>query len=156
MLEYYRFKQVYDLFMKGREAEAREELAELQGRYVALCDENTTLKMQLQEYEDILYLARNLVYDGSFYWLITGSIRQGPFCPVCYDREGLLMRLSGEPPERFCTGCREVFHRPRESAGLAAAVPHEWVESGREEEDAFAFLENPEQRAKVIPFRKQG
>ena len=154
MLEYHRFRQVYDLFMKGREADAKEELAELQGRYVALCDENTSLKMQLQEYEDILYLARNLVFDGNFYWLITGSIRQGPFCPSCYDREGLLMRLSGEPPERFCSSCRAVYPQAREVGGYAVAVAHDWIDSGMEHELPSAPKEKCGHKARVIPFRR--
>ena len=64
MLDYYRFKEIHDLFMKGKTEEARHVLMEMQSRYVSLCDENTMLKMQVQEFEDILYLSRNLVFDG--------------------------------------------------------------------------------------------
>ncbi|MDR2077100.1 MAG: hypothetical protein LBP61_09280 [Desulfovibrio sp.] len=149
MLEYYRFKRVLDLFVSEQAAEAREELAALQRRYVSLCDENTTLKMQMQEYEDILYLARNLTFDGEFYWLETGAVRQGPFCPNCYDRDGLLMRLSGERHDRYCTSCRESYV----SAGKIAAVSRE---PGRRT-SAGGDLSPPayrkaEKRAKVIPF----
>ena len=153
MLEYHRFKVVHDLFLKGREEEAREELAALQRRYVALCDENLTFKMQAQEYEDILYLARNLIFDGEFYWLVTGSIRQGPFCPSCYNRDGLLMRLSGEPDLRHCAQCREEF-RSKERLhhvgvpAVAAAVPNE-PESGTYHPPLYE-----ERRAKVIPFHR--
>ncbi len=124
MLEYYRFRTVHDLFVKGLTDEARMELAELQHRYVLLCDENASLKMQVQEYEDALYLARNLTFDGNFYWLTTGSIRQGPFCPSCYDRDGLLMRLSGEAGERYCPACREQFFDALREP-MAVAVPQE-------------------------------
>jgi hypothetical protein len=151
MLDYYRFKTVSELFLQGKEEEARFELAELQRRYVALCDENTTLKMQAQEYEDILYLSRNLVFDGEFYWLTTGSIRQGPFCPTCYNRDGLLMRLSGDAGERHCGTCRGRFSGP--------SSRHE------EEQPAFAahgfdpalflpVMEQSTRRAKIIPFGK--
>ncbi len=155
MLEYYRFKAVHDLFVKGKMDEARRELAELQRRYVTLCDENTTFKMQLQEYEDILYLARNLVFDGRFYWLETGSMRQGPFCPQCYDEDGLLMRLSGEREERFCTTCRISFqaHRVEDTA---VAVPHEPNRDYEPEQD-FVFIPSAHaarRRAKVIPFSR--
>ena len=148
MLEYHRFKTVSDLFIKGRSEEARLELAELQRRYVALCDENTTFKMQLQEYEDILYLARHLIREGDFYWLITGSIKQGPFCPTCYDRDGLLMRLSGEAGNRFCTFCRESFVAPAPLLDMAA--PHD---SLVHTEVRLPVREKPLLRkAKVIPF----
>ena len=148
MLEYYRFKSVHDLFIKGKVEEAAQELSELQRRYVALCDENTTFKMQLQEYEDILYLARNLSFDGEFYWLETGSIRQGPFCPTCYNRDGLLMRLSGERHERYCTTCRELFTQPE---SMAVAIP-QGISHGNAEYVSPAT--RSQRKAKVIPFSR--
>ena len=148
MLDYYRFKTVSDLFMQGKIEEARLELAELQRRYVALCDENTTFKMQVQEYEDVLYLARNLVLDGQFYWLITGNIKQGPFCPHCYNRDGLLMRLSGDPGQRHCTACRESFTTAPSPLEKAAVVAQDFSDDG-----SFVLtLEQLPRKAKVIPF----
>ena len=148
MLDYYRFKTVSDLFMQGKTEEARLELAELQRRYVALCDENTTFKMQVQEYEDILYLARNLVLDGQFYWLITGNIKQGPFCPHCYNRDGLLMRLSGDPGERYCTACRENFITAPQQLDKAVVVSQDFSDDGT----FVPALEPSQRKAKVIPF----
>lgn len=150
MLDYYRFKTVCDLFMQGKTEEARLELAELQRRYVALSDENTTLKMQVQEYEDILYLARNLILDGKCYWLITGNIKQGPFCPHCYDTDGLLMRLSGEPGERFCTLCRTDFSEPAPERELAMAIAQEFFN----EDNGLSGRERQSKKAKIIPFGK--
>ena len=148
MLDYYRFKTVSDLFLQGKTEEARLELAELQRRYVALSDENTTFKMQVQEYEDILYLARNLILDGKFYWLITGSIKQGPFCPRCYDRDGLIMRLSGDPGDRFCAACRESFVEEDHIQEFAAAMPQDYL-------DGMPLpVQGPQRKAKVIPFGK--
>lgn len=147
MLEYHRFKTVNDLFMKGKTEEARLELTELQRRYVTLCDENTTLKIQIQEYEDILYLSRNLIQDGTFYWLITGSIKQGPFCPSCYDREGLLVRLSGEHRERFCSCCRESFVALPEQAKVAPL-------DLEQREPYVPAMVGSQHKTKVIPFGK--
>ena len=149
MLDYYRFKTVCDLFMQGKTEEARLELAELQRRYVALCDENTTFKMQVQEYEDVLYLARNLVLDGQFYWLITGNVRQGPFCSHCYNRDGLLMRLSGEPGLRYCAMCRESFTDLPMQEEKAAVVAQDFSDGG----SFVPALEQSPRKAKVIPFR---
>ena len=112
MLEYYRFKVINDLFLKGQAEEACIQLKELQKRYVALCEENSALKSQMREYEDILYLARNFVFDGTFYWLITGSIKQGPFCPNCYNRDGQLVRITDMRPRR-CAACGEIFELPQ-------------------------------------------
>lgn len=149
MLDYYRFKTVNDLFMQGRHEEARLELAALQRRYVALCDENTSLKMQAQEFEDILYLARNLIFDGEFYWLTTGSIRQGPFCPDCYNHDGLIVRLMGEPGERLCTTCRRVYTSEDRREEQLAALAAQGAEA------AFApAASSGRRRARVIPFSK--
>ena len=106
--------------------------------------------MQLQEYEDILYLARNLAFDGELYWLETGTIRQGPFCPNCYDRDGLLMRLSGERHDRYCTTCRELYRHPE---AIAAAVPQELVLADAAR-GAPPPVQEARRRAKVIPFAR--
>jgi hypothetical protein len=149
MLDYYRYKSVDELMRRNKPDEARLLLAELQRRYVAVCDENAALRMQIQEYDDILYIARNLVTDRGFYWLITGAVRQGPFCPRCCGRDGLLVRLVGEGGELLCPNCRNLFPAPRSMpAGTAAAVPDR--ASGAFPPDA----ESGGNKAKVIPFHR--
>ncbi len=152
MLEYYRFRVVHDLYMNGQEEDARQQLAELQRCYVSLCDEVTTFKMQVQEYEDILYLARNLAFDGQFYWLATGSVKQGPFCPTCYNRDGLLMRLSGEAHERVCTSCRQIYTNP---TVLDKAINQEFPAVSEIAKDDAKLMPPPVKRAKVIPFARR-
>lgn len=112
MLEYYRFKVINELFLKGKVEEACIQLKELQKRYVSLCEEHSAMKSQIREYEDILYLARNFVFDGTFYWLTTGNIKQGPFCPNCYNRDGQLVRITDMQPKR-CAVCGEIFEMPQ-------------------------------------------
>ncbi|AGW12122.1 hypothetical protein DGI_0185 [Megalodesulfovibrio gigas DSM 1382 = ATCC 19364] len=115
MLDYYLFKQVYDLFVENRFEEARSLLAELQSRFIEMADENEQLKVQLREFEDILYLARNVEFDGMSYWLKTGTVRQGPFCQTCFDRDGQLHRLQETPDLLVCPACNSQFalpHRP--------------------------------------------
>ena len=146
MLEYYRFKVINDLFSNGLIEEAGFQLVELQRRYVALCDENTTLKSQLQEYEDLVYLKDNLHLRDQFYWLVTGSIRQGPFCPKCYDQHGLLTRLSGEPPDRRCSYCGTNYRGKPEL--MPAPIQIEKIEMC----DRLSTYPKPIRKAKVIPF----
>lgn len=118
MLDYYRFKEVHDLFTKGKCDEARKVLAELQEKYIEVHDENEMLRTQLQEFEDVLYLAKNLEYDGHSYWLKTGTIKQGPFCRNCFDRDGLLIRLGESGDKWRCLSCGVVY--ARDEAGLAS------------------------------------
>ena len=150
MLEYYRFKQISELYEKGQQEAARLQLAELQRRYVALCDENLSCKTQIQEFEDILYLARNLFFDGELYWLVTGSIKQGPFCPECYNRDGVLMRLAGEPDDRQCPFCRTPYAaRPAYREAAMGAEGQSVHEGPRGPAPAKAPV-----RGKVIPFQR--
>lgn len=154
MLDYYRFKEVHDLFLKGKTEEARQNMAELQARYVALCDENSMLRTQIEGYEDILYLSRNLIFDGAFYWLITGSIKQGPFCPVCYNRDGLLLRLTDDGVTRQCLSCGSRYDRPKPLAVKAAANAPA-AETAEEHSRAVGMEGGQRQRrATVIPFGK--
>lgn len=126
MLEYYRFKEINDLFQKGRNEEARHLLMEMQARYIAMCDENSFLKMQVHELEDVLYLAKNLSFDGSCYWLLTGGIKQGPFCQRCYNQDGALLRLDTQNGEWICPACGMVhdhLYPDRFETALARRAP---------------------------------
>lgn len=111
MLDYYLFKQVHDLYEQGRTENARLILKELQEKYIEAWDENALLKTQLQEYEDVLYLAKNLEYDGYSYWLKTGAIKQGPFCQQCFDKDGLLIRLHEHKDSWKCLTCGAEYDR---------------------------------------------
>ena len=137
MLNYYRYKEVYELFLKGKYEEAKHLLMELQSRYIETCDENSVLKSQIQEFEDILYLSKNLIFDGSHYWLITGNIKQGPFCTTCYNRDGTLIRLHDNGDAKRCYHCGTEYDRDN-------AIQNEGVEKAA----------TPPRLAKVIPLYK--
>ena len=154
MLEYYRFTEIHDLILQGRVEDARQQLAALQARYVEICDEIAVLRTQVQGFEDILYLSRNLIFDGIFFWLVTGSIKQGPFCPACYNREGLLLRLADTELSRHCLVCGARYDRAtRPSARMVSAG-----DSQRQMEDvpcAVNGSSSPRARkATIIPFGK--
>jgi hypothetical protein len=118
MLDYYLFKQVYELFLKGKAEEAKTILTDLQEKYIEVSDENELLRTQIQEFEDILFLAKNLEYDGMSYWLKTAAIKQGPFCQRCFDKDGLLIRLSEHDDMWKCLTCGADFVRVKEKNGV--------------------------------------
>ncbi|KAB1443475.1 hypothetical protein [Pseudodesulfovibrio senegalensis] len=103
------FKRVQVLFREGRIEEGTLLLKALQDEYIALCDENSTLKRQLTEVADVLDLAQNVAYDGQKYWLEDGNERKGPFCQLCYDREGLLIHLQPHGKHWECQSCKSLF-----------------------------------------------
>ena len=49
MLKHHRFKDIDDLYSSGRVSEARRLLMEMQAGYIAICDENAMLKMQVHD-----------------------------------------------------------------------------------------------------------
>ena len=123
MLDYYLFKQIHDLFVQGEHAEAKSLLLQLQEKYIETCDENTLLKTQIQEFDDVLYLAKNLKYDGFSYWLKTGTIRQGPFCQQCFDKDGLLVRLHEAESGWVCHTCGYRYEPPVQDFDSLRAKP---------------------------------
>ena len=113
MLEFYKFKEINELFLKGRTEEARYSLMAMQEKYIALCDENSLLRSRLQEFEDMIYLARNVVYDGFSYWIMAGDVRQGPFCNVCYERDKKFSKLESHDNYMKCHVCGSTVTIPR-------------------------------------------
>ena len=134
MLDYHKFKELNEMFAQGRSREARRILMELQARYIALCDEVQVLKKQVQEFEDIFFLAQNLVAEGQHYWLKTGPLKHGPFCRPCYDYIGKLIRLDGHMANWRCPYCG-LLHK-REGASRID----------------LAANSSPEAHKKIIPF----
>ena len=109
MLDYRRFKEINDLFASGQPEKARRLLMEMQSRCIALRDEMSMLKIRLQTLEDILYLSQNLYEENGFYWLRTAGVKQGPFCPHCYESEGGLIRLEKQRKGLSCLYCNADY-----------------------------------------------
>lgn len=116
MLDYRRFKEINDLFAAGQPEKARHLLMELQSRCIALRDEMERLKVQIRTFEDILYLSKNLCRENGFYWLQTPGVRQGPFCPQCYDTVGALIRLETTDRALRCPYCGQRHALPQPPA----------------------------------------
>jgi len=107
--------------MQGHFEAARRMLLALQARYIALYDEVSVLKKQVQEFEDILFLSQNLVMEGEQYWLRAGGVRHGPFCKSCYEYTGKLMRLESHKSVWRCPYCGLLSKRGA-APGAALAV----------------------------------
>ncbi|MBE6442356.1 MAG: hypothetical protein E7022_08575 [Desulfovibrio desulfuricans] len=125
MLDYRLFKQIDDCFASGQTDKARRLLMEVQSRSIALRDEMNMLHIRLKTLEDALQLARNLCSRDGFYWLKTGDVTQGPFCPRCYEDEGGLIRLERTGSGLHCPYCHASF------AGMARAAGAQGVRHAR-------------------------
>ncbi|WP_319467593.1 hypothetical protein [uncultured Pseudodesulfovibrio sp.] len=107
------FKRALILCKEGKFAEAEGILKGLQDEFMALCEENEALKLQLTEVAEVLDLADKVQFDGQKYWLVEDGKRKGPFCQVCYDRDGLLIHLQEHENHWECQGCRGLYMIPR-------------------------------------------
>lgn len=101
MLNYYKFYEVERLIKQGKLDDACNALTELQQNYLALNDDAAKLRNQVHYLEELLYISRNLIFDGDAYWLISEGQKQGPFCPKCYHDNGSLIRLQVEGIDSF-------------------------------------------------------
>lgn len=117
-------KDLIELAKKGLTIELQQKLMELQERELALREENLSLKDQLKVLQDSIKLKATITYDGAMYWRIHDDIKEGPFCQLCYDDGGKLIRLqegqgttydseSGNISRRFtyhrCYKCDRTF-----------------------------------------------
>ena len=109
MLDYRLFKEINDLFAAGQHDKARRLLMEVQSRSIALHDEISMLKARLKNLEEVIHLAETLTLEKGFYWLAANGLRQGPFCPRCYEYEGGLIRLERACGSMHCPYCHAVY-----------------------------------------------
>ncbi|EGB14084.1 hypothetical protein DND132_0869 [Pseudodesulfovibrio mercurii] len=128
------FKRALDLFEAGRLDEGRVLLKSLQDEFLAVCDENEALKRQLAEVAEVLDLAEKVRFDGQKYWLDEDGERKGPFCQVCYDRDGLLVHLHRHEKHWECQSCHSLYvasgeadkpapKKPRMRSAMEKSVP---------------------------------
>jgi len=103
------FGHIHQLLCEGRADEARELLKALQHEYIALVEENEALKNQIIEVAQVLDMAECMEFDGQKYWLTDELRHKGPYCQLCYDRDGLLMRLQKQQRHWKCHCCGNVF-----------------------------------------------
>ena len=62
MIEYYRFYEVETLMTQGKLQEAIAELRSLQKLYLELSQDNSKLKVQLHDLEEILCISQNIIF----------------------------------------------------------------------------------------------
>lgn len=114
------FKKVLELMKAGRTDEARALQKGLQDEFLALLQETETLKRQLSEVADVLDLSQCMSFDGQKYWIVEEDRKDGPYCQVCYDREGTLVRLTSHERHYQCKSCSNIYMK---QAAPRAAKP---------------------------------
>ena len=103
MINYYKFKQVYEYAINGQHEEALKLLIELQQEFIEIHDENNKLRLQLHDAQDALFFSKNLYFDGNYYWFNHIDGKQGPFCKHCYELRGILSYIDNH--KKLCSTC---------------------------------------------------
>lgn len=103
------FGRIHQLICENRQEEARALLKALQHEYISLVEENEALKTQIIEVAQVLDMAECMEFDGQKYWLTDELRHKGPYCQLCYDRDGLLMRLQKQQRHWKCQCCGNIF-----------------------------------------------
>lgn len=103
------FRRVLELFHENKDADATKLLKIIQEDYLELYNENKELRSQIKEVADILDLAECMEFDGQKYWIDEDSEKTGPYCQVCYDRDGVLIRLQERSKHWECYSCQNLF-----------------------------------------------
>lgn len=85
---------------KMNKTEFNDNLVDLMDSLVAAKKELVEIKNELiDKEEDIKFLKSKLEekatvsFEDPFYWKITEDVKEGPFCPKCYDGENKLSRI---------------------------------------------------------------
>lgn len=86
--------QIYELVKKGAMLEAQEAILKYREEIVKLTEENIELKQEISDLTNQINLEHELKYVGEVYYrLLDDNLKEGPFCPRCYDVDRKLVRL---------------------------------------------------------------
>ena len=74
--------------------EFQQKLLDLQIALAQLNQTNMGLQAEVVELQQQLSVKETLTYDGHVYWSNKEGKKDGPFCPLCWDKEKQLVHLS--------------------------------------------------------------
>lgn len=104
-------KSIIDLVKTGMTIEAQEKIMELREAAVELKAENALLKESLAEMKRVADVKDRIEWREPFYFLRAGDKNDGPFCQLCYDKNGELIRLQiCNDGSLTCLSCKNFFN----------------------------------------------
>ena len=93
---------------KLRDAELKENLANVRMEGAKLAEENARLREELIEIREKLKIRDVMEFRHDVYWRrLPGGADEGPYCPKCRDGEGKLARMGDRPHDKYwrCRTC---------------------------------------------------
>lgn len=92
--------------------ELQQKLIEAQQASLELQEENGKLRKRVSELEDATATRASLEFRDDVYWRVGGVGEEGPFCSVCFDVRGKLVRLHTRGQYWSCLNCEKSVLRP--------------------------------------------
>jgi len=103
-------KEIVELILKGSVIEAQEKIMEIRETAVRMQEDNLKLRQQIKVLEGEIAFRGKVVWEQPYYWVEDKGERTGPYCQMCYDKDGKFMRLQGgENGTWQCKSCRNSF-----------------------------------------------
>jgi hypothetical protein len=102
IIDFEGIERVFDRLIPSREkTELRDQVVrlrslvlELQTDLATVLREKAELQVRLRRLEEAFQPAGEVVYAESVYWDVCDGIRNGPYCPNCYDADRRMIRLN--------------------------------------------------------------
>ncbi len=82
--------------ISGRIGEIYDHITDSKDALVDAKDEIEGLKSELRSLKEERGIADSLEFDGTVYWVAKGERWDGPFCSLCWDGKGKLVRLQNQ------------------------------------------------------------
>lgn len=107
-------QSIGDIIQKTGDREAYEKFLAIQEKALEILEENSNLKEENEKLKKMLKIKDTIEFEENVYWIKDkeGNVKEGPFCPKCYDDEKLLMHLITAPIDKNikrCPKCKFVI-----------------------------------------------
>jgi hypothetical protein len=112
------FREVFDLIKKTATFEAQQQLIDLQEEHLATREENVRLREEIANLKAKIEDVGATIWEEPYYFRLKNGLKDGPFCQVCKDSEGKMVRLqkntANEPAFAYrCGVCPTVYEYTR-------------------------------------------
>lgn len=109
-------QSIKKILKKTGNKEIYEKFLAIQEKALELLEENNNLKQEIDKLKEALKVKGSIKFEKDVYWIKDKeeNIKEGPFCPKCYDDEKLLMHLIASVMNnsiKRCPKCKFVIHK---------------------------------------------
>ena len=102
---------IYEVLKKAGNIDAQKALLYLKEGNLKTQDENLDLKDRIRKLEEELKVKGEMEFDGIVYWLKDGDTKKGPYCRICYERDGKVIHIENQGTIYYCKVCKNGFSK---------------------------------------------